>query len=480
MTTSSRILVLAGFLVLATSAQTAFAVCGDGVVDGGEQCDLAGANGAPSSCCTTLCEFRTEHAICRPAVASCDVTETCSGTSGDCPIDGLEPLGLECRASAGACDPEEECDGIGPTCPDDLLAPAGTLCRDDAGPCDVEETCSGSDTSCPADVVEASGTTCRVAVGPCDIAETCDGSATACPSDSLQPSGAICRGAASPCDVAETCSGSTTDCPADGFQPNDSPCNDGSACTEGDHCFQGVCIGTQNLDACLDDFLCYKARAARATPFGVIPNVSLSDQFQDSTVFVVRPRQLCTPADKNGEGTVDPATHLETYLIRNMPGSTRHSRRTNVLVENQIGQIRVDTKRPDSLMVPTAKDLTIQPPAPDPLANAVDHYECYTVRVTPGTPRFPAAGVFVTVTDQFLAQPKTLRLKRPRRLCNPVDKNGEGIKNPTAHLMCYAVSPVPPPVGRRGLFVTNQFVAGQVDTKHEQDICIPSTKTTPP
>src|SRR5262249_45514378 len=33
-------------------------VCGDGIVTSGEQCDLGGANGSTTSCCTATCQFR--------------------------------------------------------------------------------------------------------------------------------------------------------------------------------------------------------------------------------------------------------------------------------------------------------------------------------------------------------------------------------------------------------------------------------------
>lgn len=121
--------------------------CGDGNVDPGEDCDLAGLNGDPSSCCTANCRFR--------------------------------PSGQLCRASTGACDPQEVCTGADDTCPTDDLHPNGFVCRASGGPCDIEETCDGVDTQCPADEIEADGTPCPDDGTSCTI-DVCNGVSKAC------------------------------------------------------------------------------------------------------------------------------------------------------------------------------------------------------------------------------------------------------------------------------------------------------------
>jgi cysteine-rich repeat protein len=60
------------------------------------------------------------------------------------------------------------------------------------GSCDVAETCDGTTSTCPADVTTPAGTICRAADGPCDVAETCDGQNGACPADAFQPDGTSC------------------------------------------------------------------------------------------------------------------------------------------------------------------------------------------------------------------------------------------------------------------------------------------------
>ena len=473
MTRTLRVLGLVALLT-SLSRTAAWAACGDGVVDGGEECDQGGQNGSSTSCCTTLCEFRAVNTTCRPAPGGCDIAETCSGTSATCPPDMVRAANVICRPAIGGCDKVETCNGTDPTCPSDDLQPAGFECRDEAGPCDVAENCSGSDPNCPTDAVKDAGTVCNVAVGDCDQAETCDGSTTGCPPDELKPADTVCRPAAGSCDAAEVCTGVSTACPPDVFLPNTTPCNDGSACTSGDTCFQGVCVGTSELDACLDDFICYRTTFPRFTP---ILGVQLDDAFENGPFTVARPKHLCVPADKNQEGIVDAVTHLRSYTIRPAPGSPRHVPHTNILVQNQLGFLRVDTTRADLLMVPTAKSLTGPVPPPDPQTHNVDHYKCYRVRLTTGTARFPKS-VTVTATDQFGTSLRTIRLKKPRHLCNPVDKNGEGIKNPTGHLMCYLARGTPRPARANGVNTSNQFGSEVISRGGEQEFCIPS-ETTP-
>ena len=242
---------------------------------------------------------------------------------------------------------------------------------------------------------------------------------------------------------------------------------------------QAAC--TPPLDSCLDDFTCYLSWVNKdITPFTPIPSVSLVDQFESATVTVSGTAMLCLPANKNAEGVVDNVTHLMAYQIKRQ--TPKHIRRGTIRVTNQLEEIRVDTVKPELLLVPTAKTLTQPgPPPPNPGDHDVDHYKCYRVRVTPGTP-VAAQDRKVTVSDQF-TDPKYLTLRKPRHLCLPVDKNGEGIKNPAAHLLCYAARPArgePKHLRRDGVFVNNQFGALRLNTIKEREFCIPSIKSLSP
>jgi hypothetical protein len=240
------IVALALFAVCSVVAQ---ALCGNGVVESGEDCDQGMANGTAASCCTSGCTFRSAGMVCRAASTgeACDVAEVCTGSSASCPPDGVKPVGTICRAaSAGQmCDVAETCDGTSKLCPADQFAHAGTVCRAaSAGEaCDATEVCTGNSPSCPPDSVKPAGTVCRAASAGqfCDLAETCNGSGKICPPDGFKSSSTVCRAAAGVCDVPEHCTGSSASCPPNAFKPNGTNCDDGLFCDGTEACQNGVC-----------------------------------------------------------------------------------------------------------------------------------------------------------------------------------------------------------------------------------------------
>ena len=235
-----------------------------------------------------------------------------------------------------------------------------------------------------------------------------------------------------------------------------------------------------DLDACLDDLTLYKVRVSPGTPgFVAIAGVTLVDQLENVTATAIRPQALGTPSNKNAEGVVDPATHVVSYSIKRQ--SPKHVKRTAIRVTNQLGEVHVNTMKPDLLLVPSAKNLLTTPPPPVPTATNLDHYKCYRVRITGGTPKF-ASGTTVSVADQF-EPARLLSLGKPRHLCMPVDKNGEGIKNPQAHYLCYTAKPaVTAPKHTRvsNIRVNNQLGPLSLDTSKESEFCIPSEKSFAP
>jgi hypothetical protein len=65
-----------------------------------------------------------------------------------------------------------------------------------------------------------------------------------------------------------------------------------------------------------------------------------------------------------------------------------------------------------------------------------DHFLCYKARQTRKTERFiPVEGVLLK--DQF--DSKKFDIRKPVELCNPVNKNNEGIKRPETHLVDYLI-----------------------------------------
>ena len=167
----------------------------------------------------------------------------------------------------------------------------------------------------------------------------------------------------------------------------------------------------------------------------------------------------------------DPNTHLEAYKIKRAKGEEKHVKRLGLVVENQFGSTLIDTVRADRLLVPTQKDL-VNPIAAPQGASEVDHFLCYKVKKPKGFQKI----LGVTVLDQF--EDRVYDLRKPKRLCNAVDKNGEGIQNPDAHLLCYQgkrAKGQPKHVKRSGVNLHTQFGPEKLDTKTEEELCVPST-----
>jgi Disintegrin len=93
------------------------AICGNGIVEEGEDCDCGGTSGCGNdACCNpTTCKF-INNAVCDDANEEC-----CKGCQ-------FSAAGTVCRKSTGVCDPQEVCPGTNATCPPDITAPNGQSC----------------------------------------------------------------------------------------------------------------------------------------------------------------------------------------------------------------------------------------------------------------------------------------------------------------------------------------------------------------
>jgi hypothetical protein len=233
-------------------------------------------------------------------------------------------------------------------------------------------------------------------------------------------------------------------------------------------------------DVCAGDhYMLYKAKKSKSDTTSDIksaPEVSLVDPTWGETASYIfkKERGLLLPANKNSGGILDPNTHLLSYQIKEASGSPKHAKRVGVQVTNQfhVTPLTLDTKKPDRLLVPTLKDPNnpVSGP-PDPNSHNVDHYKCYKVK----SKGFTAISD-VSVEDQF--ENRLYNVRKLRRLCNAVDKNGEGIKNEAAHLLCYQVkvmSGEPKHTKLSGINVNTQLPSPeQLDSKKEDELCVPT------
>jgi len=271
--------------------------------------------------------------------------------------------------------------------------------------------------------------------------------ATACPNDKC-----VCE------DVAGTNTATITSAVCEDSQED--------ACLQaGSNCDDDATVSCTTTECPLDHFKCYRAKTE--TPFAS-RDVTLADQFEDTTASVLRPSRFCNPADKNGEGIKDPTAHLMCYDIHQDTTFTRR----HVLVDNQFGEQELIVLKPFSLCNPAIKDQI-------PSDLNLDHFKCYRVRRATRTAVLTPT---VTLADQF--ETRTAQVFKPHLLCNPVDKNDSGIEFPACHLVCYRLRGATD-FTEQSVVVNDQFaqqdvnalrgVCGKVDY-----LCVPSTKTVLP
>jgi hypothetical protein len=267
---------------------------------------------------------------------------------------------------------------------------------------------------------------------------------TACTADSCDLD-VGCLHAPIDCDDKNACTIDTCDAEL-GCVHSQVDCDDNDACTA-DSCdpVKG-CIHTRT---CADTtYLCYDTKASKKAPkFVPIPNVHVTDFFENLYVTVTQPREICNPAGHEvlGGGDVyeqiaipDTATHLNRYQIT-VPKKTPRNMQKNVQVETEFGSFAVDLVIGDKLFVPTAKAIG-QPPLPLEAVDA-EHYKCYDVKLHSG--KFPK-NIQVSLVDQFLLTPQTFTLTGVSHLCPVAQKNTEPVYANCAVLACFDVKPVTP------------------------------------
>jgi hypothetical protein len=193
-----------------TTTVAAPAVCGNGKVESGEQCEPD-----DGACCRADCKFAPQGIICRTKMATlaCDVADVCSGDSAEC-VDAVADAGTVCRAanSADTCVGDAVCDGSLAACPSTNPIAVGR-------PCDDGESCTQGD------ACSRLGACVGVYTCKCTTDAQCDTDRDSCTADLCNKDGVCNRD-----DSMDKMEGAS--------------CTDGDECTMGDTCTaEGVCVG---------------------------------------------------------------------------------------------------------------------------------------------------------------------------------------------------------------------------------------------
>ncbi len=94
-----------------------------------------------------------------------------------------------------------------------------------------------------------------------------------------------------------------------------------------------------------------------------------------------------------------------------------------------------------------------------------EHFKCYEAEGD-------AVNVLVNLVDQFGVE--QVLVGEPELFCNPVDKNGEGILVPTAHLTCYEIEDEE--FDERNVDISNQLDDQTLEVEDPELLCVQSEK----
>jgi hypothetical protein len=205
-------------------------------------------------------------------------------------------------------------------------------------------------------------------------------------------------------------------------------------------------------------FRCYTVSEQTPEPANL---VTLDDQFLPTTTLSVdEPELFCPPTSKNGLPILEPEEHLTTY---NAPRPLEPD--LSVSIEDQFGTRTLKVTGARELFVPTQKLVGVLG-----FPKRLNHYWCYEASG-------PKVGQTVTLDDQFGTD--TVRVERPHRFCNPVEKISEAgrfrIIEREVHLTCYEIFGPQKTVAQTfGVF--NQFETDEFTITSYQLLCVPAAK----
>jgi photosystem II stability/assembly factor-like uncharacterized protein len=347
----------------------------DGEVCTDDECDGAGACGHPNNsdpCNDSL--FCNGADTCSGGTCSAHAGDPCVG-GAEC-ADTCNETADDCNTTSGA-----PCSSDGDICTDDECDGAGVCGVDNSDPCDDLIACTTSDT-CTAGVCVGDATLCidpdhyKMYKAKRASGEPKFAGITVVLVDQFETKSTFVQ--------KQKVFGASTDKNAEGINSPDVDL----ACykikdTPEQEKFPGRIVestnqfGTQQLrvgkarDLCLpaasdlvappvlgapsvDHYKCYKAKRDKGTPAFTKQVVSLDEFLDTKQTSVFKTAAFCTPVDKNGEGILDPFTHMHCYKIKDEKGQAKFSK-TDVFTDHQLATQKITVTKGSLLCVPSTK-----------------------------------------------------------------------------------------------------------------------------
>lgn len=252
-----------------------------------------------------------------------------------------------------------------------------------------------------------------------------------------------------------------------GPYPNCSVCGDGIR-QFGEMCDKGAAADGICCNATCNAFLCPT----------VTPTPTLTATRTATPTRTKTPTPTATVAA--GPTSTDPTATPGTPTITATPGTPT----ATVTMAATPTKTATATPTGTRTATPTATGTgtpTITPTAtPTPVAGIIDHYKCYTAKKRSGSPAFVER--VVTLSDEL--ETKVTKVVKTTEYCNAVDKDGQGIEDPNAHLQCYHIKDATGQArfAQSAVTVDDELGIGQPLTlKKAKRVCVPAGQNgTPP
>ncbi len=248
-------------------------------------------------------------------------------------------------------------------------------------------------------------------------------------------------------------------------------CDDGQACTVGDACRRGTCVGIPTDALCglqVEALACYGTRSVpkAAAPFAKRTGENVRDEFSavadaPPSLDLLKPGRMCFPAGLDGDTPPDSAA-FEAYNTRADRGSRPFTKRP-ATTNDAFGPLNFVMSRAKRILVESGVGFDS---SGTPAADGDRRYACYQVATED---RLPARQL--TISDAYGGQ-RPISAGRAETICVP-----ELTEAPAAHggyLTCYRAKPTDSRVAARTAYTANRYGNETLRLGPLREICLPS------
>jgi cysteine-rich repeat protein len=248
-------------------------------------------------------------------------------------------------------------------------------------------------------------------------------------------------------------------------------CDDGQACTVGDACRRGACVGIPTDPLCglpVDTLACYGAAPLRgaAASFAARPGELVRDEFSAEaaaapSLDLLKPGRICLPAGIDGAAP-PAAAAFEGYTARADKGSRPFAKR-GATADDPLGRAELVMSRAKRILVGSGVGFSDDE---TPAAATDRRYTCYQAAVA-GRP----AKRQLTISDGHGGLREVI-VGRAQTLCVPEIAQPESAHG--GYLTCYRARPTDTRVAAQTAYTANRYGSETLRIGPLREVCLPA------